>query len=149
MESIAPTATFHDTTSLLIDNLDFTIHDDIVVVFHKHGVGFQQLLDGMYTLCLEGVVLHDGVFLGKAFVFVLELLVFECGELCGDVGEHEECVVLHDVGNELVTLVGHLHRLQLLIHHEEQRLNCFWHAAVVVLHVDFLSLQESSLDAWL
>ena len=146
MKSIAPTTTFHDTTCLFIDNLHLAVHDDIVVVLHEHGVGLEQLLDGMHTLCLQGIVLHEGILLGKLVVFALELFCFEFSELGGDIWKHEELVVLHNVGNELVTLISHFHRLQFLIHHEEQWFDGFWHASVVVLHVDFLRLEQTCLD---
>ena len=77
MESVAPAATFHDTTCLFIDNLHFAIHDDVVVILHKHGVCLQQLLDGVYTLSLESIILHEGILLGESVVFVFKLLVLQ------------------------------------------------------------------------
>ena len=41
VQSVAPTTAFHNTTGLLVYNLDFTILDDILVVEIEHGVCLQ------------------------------------------------------------------------------------------------------------
>ena len=79
METVAPTATFHDTACLLIDNLHLTVHDDIVVVLHEHGVGLQQLLDGVNALSFQRIILHKGVLLGETLFLAVELLVLQFG----------------------------------------------------------------------
>ena len=50
VETIAPTASFHDTSSLLIDNLHLSVHYDVLVITIEHRVCLEQLLDGMYAL---------------------------------------------------------------------------------------------------
>ena len=63
MQAIAPTTALHDTASLLIDNLHLTIDNHILVILIKHAVGLQQLLEGMNTLTLDGVMAQQLVFL--------------------------------------------------------------------------------------
>ena len=49
MESVAPTAAFHDTSRLFIDNLHFAVHHNILVVLVEHGVCLEQLLQCVYA----------------------------------------------------------------------------------------------------
>ena len=56
VQAIAPAATLHDTTSLLIYDLHLTVHDYILVVLIKHSVSLQELLQGVNTLALYAVV---------------------------------------------------------------------------------------------
>ena len=56
VQAIAPAATLHDTTCLLIHDLHLTVHDYILVVLIKHGVSLQELLQGVNTLALYAVV---------------------------------------------------------------------------------------------
>ena len=62
VQSVGVTATFHYTTGLLVNNLDFIVINHIFHIFLKQRVGFQQLIDGVYTLCLDRIVLHKVIF---------------------------------------------------------------------------------------
>ena len=145
MESVAPAPSLHDTSGLLIYDFHLTIHDDIVVVLDEHGVCLEELLHGVHPLRLDGIVLEELVLLRQPFLF-LKILIVEFRKLSGDVRKHEEIIVLDDLRHELVTLVGHLHRLEFLFHYEEERIGSLRHPSVVVLHIDSLSLEESTLD---
>jgi len=90
MQAIGVAAAFHDTSGLFVHNLHLTVDNHVFVVFLEHGVSFQQLVDGMYTLALDGEVGHKGVFLGKAFLIRQVFFIFQFGELGGDVGKYEE-----------------------------------------------------------
>ena len=50
MESIAPATTFHNTSGLLVDNLDLTILNDIVDLLVEHCICLKELIYSMYTL---------------------------------------------------------------------------------------------------
>ena len=80
MQSVAPLTTFHDTTGLLVDNLHFTVDYHILIVFIKHGICLQQLLQGMYTLTLHTVVREQLVFLVYA-LFLSEVLILQLRHL--------------------------------------------------------------------
>ena len=56
MEAVAPPSAFHDTSCLLVDNLHLSVYDNILIVLVEHTVGLEQLLEGMDTLRLYGVV---------------------------------------------------------------------------------------------
>ena len=58
VQAIAPTTAFHDTARLLIDNLYLTVDYHILIILIKHTVGLQQLLQGMYTLTLDGIMVQ-------------------------------------------------------------------------------------------
>ena len=50
VESVAPTTTFHDTSGLLIHDLDLSVLDDIVDLLVEHRICLKELVYGMYTL---------------------------------------------------------------------------------------------------
>ena len=50
METVAPAASFHNTSCLLVHNLHFTVHNNVVVIADEHCVGFEELLHGVYAL---------------------------------------------------------------------------------------------------
>ena len=147
MEAVAPAASFHDAARLLIDNLDFAIDDDVVVVEGEHGVGLEELLDGVHALALDGVVGVDLVFLLREFLALQALVALEGRELCCDVGEDEEVVVVDLLGKPVVALVGEVGAVELLVDDEEEGLHGLGHALVVVLHVDLLGGEHAALDA--
>ena len=61
VQAIAPTAAFHNTACLFVDNLNLAVHYHIFLVDTEHGVGFEQLQYGVYALALDGVILQQGV----------------------------------------------------------------------------------------
>ena len=69
MQTIAPASALHDTASLLIHNLHLAVLDDILVIEVEHGVSLEQLLYGVYTLTLDGIVVIHLVLLGNLLLF--------------------------------------------------------------------------------
>ena len=69
VQTVAPASALHDTASLLIYNLHLAVLDDVVVVEVEHGVSLEQLLNGMYALALDGVVVIHFVLLGYLLLF--------------------------------------------------------------------------------
>ena len=68
VQSVAPTAAFHDTASLLVNDFHLTVNHHILVVFVEHGVRLQQLLQGVHALTLHAIV-------GQHFVFLVQPLL--------------------------------------------------------------------------
>ena len=68
VQTVAPTTTFHDTARLLIHNLHLTVDHHILVILIKHTVGLQQLLQGVYALTLDGIMVQQLVFLVEAIL---------------------------------------------------------------------------------
>ena len=68
VQSVAPTATFHDTTGLLVNDFHLTVNYHILVVFVEHGVRLQQLLQSVYSFTLHAIV-------GQHFVFLVQSLL--------------------------------------------------------------------------
>ena len=95
VESVAPAASLHDTAGLLVHDFHFTVHHHVLVVDVEHGVGLEQLLQGVHAFALHGIVVEQVVFLVEALLFVEVFLVFESREFAGNVGEHEELLVVH------------------------------------------------------
>ena len=117
MQSVTPSASFHDTSCLLIHNLHLTVDNDIFVVLVEHGVGLEQLLKGVHTLALHGIVVEQCVLLVETLL-IAELLVFESRKLRRDVGKHEEFLVVHLLGEPLRTLVCKVARIEFLVNDE-------------------------------
>ncbi len=67
MQSVRITAPFQNTPRLLIHDLHLVVHDHIFHIFLKHGVGLEQLVDGMYALRLNRIALHQLLFLLELF----------------------------------------------------------------------------------
>ena len=57
METVAPLAAFHYTARLLVDDFHLSVHHNILVVLIEHSVSLKQLLQGMHTLTLYGIVI--------------------------------------------------------------------------------------------
>ena len=148
MESVAPAASLHDTSCLLVHNLHLAVDDDIFVVLVEHAIGLEQLLEGVHALALDGVVGHELVFLVDALFLAKRLVGLEGGELGGDVGKDEEVFIVHLCGEPVGSLVGEVARVEFLVDHEVEGLHGLGHASVVVLHVDLLGLQHAGLDAF-
>ena len=149
VQAIAPAAAFHDAACLLIDDLHFAVDDDVFLVEVEHRVGLQQLLYGVHALALDGVVGVHLVFLLHALLVGEALVALEGRELCGNVGQDEEVVVVHFAREPGVALVGEVGAVELLVDDEVERLYGLGHTAVVVLHVDLLGGEHAALDAGL
>ena len=147
VQSIAPAAALHDTARLLVHNLHLSVHHHIFLVDTEHGVGLEQLENGVDTFRLHGIILQEFVLAHHAFLVREPLLRFKHREFRGNVREDEELVVLYLVRQPLVTLVREVHAVQLLVHHKVERFHGLRHTAVVVLHIDFLRFEHTRLDA--
>ena len=146
MQTIAPTTTVHDTSSLFVDNLNLSVHNDIVGIFFEHGISFQQLINCMNTFRLDGKVCKQLVFLGKLFFVAQSLFIFQSRKLSCNIRQHEECRILRVTCNQINTLICQIYTFQFFIDNEVQRLNSLRHTLVVLFHVDFFGLQHTSLD---
>ena len=149
MQSVAPAASFHDSSCLLIHNLDLSVDDNILVILIEHAVGFEQLLQRVYTFALHGVVVEHVVFLVETLLFAETCLVFECRELRRDVRKHEQVFVVHLFCEPFRTFVCEVAAVQFLVYHEIERFYSLRHAAVVVLHVVFLFLEHTGFYSFL
>ena len=107
MQAIRIASALHDTTCLLIDNLDFIVVNHILHILIEESVSLQELVDSVHTLSLDSIVSQQGIFL-LLLLFGRELLGVDRRELACDVGEHEELRVLRGVGQHGDTLVGEL-----------------------------------------
>ena len=79
VETVTPAAAFHDTAGGLIHNLHLVVHNHVVNVLGEHCICLQELYHGVYSLALQGEVLHQGVL----------LLCLLCGaesSVVGDIG---------------------------------------------------------------
>ena len=145
MQTIAPAAAFHNTSGLLIHNLDLVVNHNVVNILLEHSVGLEELDDGVDTLALQGVVLHKGILLlllllGGEFRVLLDL-----GNLASNVRKHEEIRVGDSIGEQVVPLVGHVHGMLLLADHEIQFVGDDVHLALIVLHIVVLGLLHQLL----
>ena len=94
VQAVAPAASFHDASGLLIHNLHLSVHDDVVFVLVEHGVCLQKLLECVHTVADGGIFCHQFVLLGHTFLF-RHIGGVEGGQLCGDIGEHKEVGILY------------------------------------------------------
>ena len=149
MQAVAPASSVHDTARLLVHDFHLAVYHDILVVAVEHRVGLQELLQGVHTFALHGIFRIQLVFLHHTLLVTQGLVCLQSRHLGGDVRHDEQVGVGGGVGQPGKALVRKVHAVQLLVHHEVQRLHRLGHTLVVVLHVDFLGLQHTGLDALL
>ena len=145
VQSVRVAAAFHDTSGLLVYNLHLSVDHNIFVIFLEHGVSLQQLVDGVYALRFDGVVSQQLIFLFQQ-LFVGQVLIFQFGELCGDIRQHEQCRVFGVTGDQVDTFICEVYAVQFFFDDEVQRFGHFVHTLVVLLHVDFFGLQHAGFD---
>ena len=147
MESVAPTATLHNTTCLFVDNLDFSVFGyDVVDIELEHRVCLEKLDDSVHTLALEGEVCHK-------FILLLPLLCRVCHRLLNlgncrtDVRKDEEVIVIDRLSKQVASLVRHVHGVLLLVDDKVERIRDVRHFLLVVLDVVVFNLLEKLLHA--
>ena len=94
MQAIAPTATFHDAARLFIHNLDLAIDDDVFLVEVEHRVSFQQLLNGVHALALDGVICIKLILFLHTLLVAKTCFCLKGRELSGDVRQDEQVLVV-------------------------------------------------------
>ena len=147
VETIAPTATLHDTACLLINNLDLAIDNDILVILVEHGVSLEQLLESMHALTLQCIVGKQLVLLVQALLVGDTGLALKRRHLRSDVGQYKELVIIDLGGEPCSSLIGKVGTVELLVYHKIERLDGLGHTAVVVLHIHLLGTLQTRLDA--
>ena len=148
VQTIRVAAAIQNTASLLIDNLHFVVHNHILNVLLKHTERFEQLVNGVNALALNSV-LADNLVLLDCFLFGGQLALFEVSNGRADVGQHEESILTKDVRQEVVTLVGQLHRIEFLVDNEIEVIDNLGQTAVVILDIEVFGLLHQSLDTCL
>ena len=111
VQTVRPSAAFHDTAGGLVHNLHLVVHDDVVDILGEHCVCLEQLDYGVDALALEGEFLHEFVLLLCLF-FGRERRMSDLGYCRSHVREDEEVRVGNAVCEHLVALVGHVHGVQ-------------------------------------
>ena len=146
MQAIAIAAAFHDTAGLLVHNLHLTLlgHDVLGILF-EHRIGLEQLVDGVYTLALHGIVGEEFVLLHQQFI-TLQTAALKCSHLRSNIGQHEECRIRSITRDKLDTLICKVYTVQLFIDNEVERFYSLGHTTVVLLHIDGLGLEHTGLD---
>ena len=146
MQTITPTTAIHDTSCLFVDNLYLTIHNHIVRIFFEHGVCLQQLINGVYAFCFNGVIGHQLIFLSQTFFIRQPFLIFKFRQLSCNIRKYEQGRILWVTGNQVYSFICQIYALQFFINHKIQRFYRFRHTLVILFHIDFFRLQHTSLD---
>ena len=147
VKSIAPTTAFHDTASLLINDLDLTIHNDIFVVLIKHCIGLEQLLQSVNTIALNAILIEQLIFLVEAFLIGQVLLVLEVRKLRRYIGQHKQIRIIRLFGQPCSTLIRKICRIELFVHHKIQWLYSLWHLSIVIGHIKLFRFQHTRFYA--
>ena len=145
VQPIGVATAVHDTTRLLVDDHHLAVHNDVLVVLLKEGVGLEELVDRVYALALDGIIgeqrlLASSVLLGR------EALGSELGQERSDVGKDEEAAVIGALRQEVDPLVRELDAILLLVDDEVELIGDDMHLAHVVGHVLLLDLEHPRLD---
>ena len=148
MQAIRPTAAFHDTACLLVDDLHLVVDDDVVDVFLKQSVRLEQLLHGVHTVRLLREHAQNLRFL-KHLLFVAEAGFLHLGYLRAHVRDDEERRVVVGLRQLFVTFIGEDDGVELLVDHEIQLIVDDMHVFALFLHVETFGLKQQRLHAFL
>ncbi len=78
MEAIRISTSVHDTSGLLVYDEHLIVHDHVLIILLEEGIGFEQLIDSMYTLALDRIVGYD-LILGFATFFCIGFHIVQSG----------------------------------------------------------------------
>ena len=156
VESVAPTASFHNTAGLLIHDLDFAVLDNVVDLLVEHCVSLKELSHSVHTLRLKCEVRKDLILLHLLLSCCERRLLNLCNR-SSHVRKHKEVRIRQVTCDQVAALVGHIHRVLLLVDDEVELVSDDVHLALVVLDVVVLNLLEEllhtrlteELDEWL
>ena len=146
VETVTPAATFHNTSRLFVNNFYLTVHYDVVYVEVEHRIRLQELLNGVNTLTLYGIVGIKCVFALNAF-FIGKSQCLKRRNFCRNVGKDKECFVTHLLCQPSSTLIREVARVHLFIRNEIEGSNCLRHALVIVLHVNLFRTEHTRLHS--
>ena len=100
VKSVAVTASFQDTTGLLIHNLHLVVLDDVIDVAFENRIRLEQLAHGVDAVALRSVFAHQVVFPVELF-FVAGGGTLDFSDLGTDIGQEEELAVFTGSCNQL------------------------------------------------
>ena len=147
VKTITPTTSLHDTSCLLINDLDLAVLDDVIDLTIKHCVCLKELSDCVYTLRLECKVCIDLILLNLLFLCRESTILLNLSNSCTYVRKDEEIRILKVTCDKVATLVCHIHRVLLLVDHEVKLVCDERHLTLIVLDVVVLHLLEELLHA--
>ena len=136
-------AAFHDAAGLLVHNLDFAVHQNVLLVLFKQGVRLQELAHGVHALAFDAVFAEQGG-LVVGFVCGGFLGFFYGCQRRGDVGHHKE-VRIGPLGQAFHAAVRELNLVVFLLNGEVKLFVDHLHFPAVVLQVEILGLLQQSL----
>ncbi len=145
VKSVGVAAALHDAAGLLVDNFDFVVVNNVFLIFVEEGVGFEQLVDRVDALGLDGIVLKNAVFFFGALCKVGNRL--KGAELRRDVGENEERGVGDVAGQHVIALVSEVDLAVLFVDFIVEGFYGLGHFAAVVLNVVALGFEQQRLHA--
>ncbi len=108
MQAVGIAATLHNTSGLLIDNLNLIVVDHIFHIPVKKRVGLKELVYGMHTLRLDAVILEQGIF----FLLLLigrEIFILHSRKLRCYVGQNKEVGIGGGAGQHFDSFIGKLY----------------------------------------
>ena len=135
VEAVRVASPVKDTSRLFIDNLHLVVHDHVFGILFEEGIGFEELMHGVYAFRFEGV-LTEQLILGRQPFFDGHIAFFEGSNFASYVGQDEESLVVHVPRQRIVSLVGEFHGVQFLVDNEVEVIGHFVHPFAVVLHVE-------------
>ena len=149
VQSVGPAAAFHDTAGLFVHNLHLAAVDDIIHIFLKQRVGFQQLVNGMHAFALDAVVGQDIVFLLLSLFLRTSSFVtlyFYFRHLASYIRQDEEIRIVCRSCQRVDAFVRQLDGLVLLVNHEIQLVRGYMHVLLVLLQIELFGLLETHFD---
>ena len=109
VQAVAPSASLHDTSGLLVHDFYLPVHDYVFLVDTEHCVSLEQLQNSVHAFALDSIFREEFVLSVQAFLVREALVGFQCRKFGGYVGQNKELVILNLVCEPLVALVGEIY----------------------------------------
>ena len=149
MKSVTPTATIHNTSGLLVNDLHLTIYNDIFIIFVKHRISLKKLLYGMHTFTFHGIIREKLIFLHHALFICQCSICFQRRHSSCNIRQNEQIRIRSFLSQPFISLISQIYTIQLLIYNEIKRFNSLWHSFVIILHVNLFCLQHTGFNTLL
>ena len=146
MQPIRIPTSLHDPPGLFVYNFDFIFHHYILHVFFEEGVGFEQLIKGVYAFSFD-IKITKECFFFFGFFFGLQLFAFNLGQCRTDIGQYKKVFVFFIARKAFDAFFGQFDLIGFLVDDKKEFLVDDMHFPVVVLHVVIFGLLQQLLDA--
>ena len=144
VQSVGVSSSLQDTACLFVDNLHLIIHHHVFNVLLKESISFQQLVYGVYTFCLDGIVAHQGAFFLQQ-IRLIQLLFLQFRQLRTNIRKDVKGCIFIRLCQQVYPLFGEFNGVVLLIDDKKEFIIDDVHVFRLFLQVEVLGFLHQGL----